>query len=154
MRTAGLWDLARSPMLLHRKAGSSAAYTVRVVTNHAGLVRAEHVLTARTKTNRSRRHEISDQRRANNWAGDQIELIAVLYEGQWAKTGENIVDETGLRNDTESGGSAPCSWATQRTQSGGEANLRKQSRVSNLSGVDQANRGSRGGLIRRYLRLQ
>src|SRR5260370_13237144 len=52
--------------LLQRKPGGTAACAGQIMTNHAGLVGAEHVLTTRANTNRSRRHEISDQRLAQN----------------------------------------------------------------------------------------
>src|SRR6266702_5465539 len=107
-----LGPLTRSPVLLQRGAGRGAGYTEDVMTNHAGLIRAVHVLTARTKTNRSRRHEIGDQRRADNCARDQIERIAALHVRHWAKTGDELVDETGLRDGTEGGRGARRSWAT------------------------------------------
>src|SRR5260370_41813408 len=66
--------------LLQRKAGGTAACAGQIMTNHAGLVGAEHVLTTRANTNRSRRHEISDQRRAENIATAHTERIAPLYE--------------------------------------------------------------------------
>src|SRR5260370_42560758 len=86
------------------------------MTNHARLVRAEHILTARTKTNRSRRHEISDQRRADNCASNHVERIAALHERHRAKTGEKFVDETGLRDGTKGRGGTCRSRTTQEIQ--------------------------------------
>src|SRR5260370_37786098 len=103
------------------------------MTNHAGLVRAVHVLTARTKTNRSRRHEIGDQRRANNCARDQDERIAALHERRYAETGEKFVDETGSRDETKGRGGTCRSRTTQGREIPPLNSVPKKSSVSGSS---------------------
>src|SRR6266702_6881017 len=125
-----LGPLTRSPVLLQRGAGRGAGYTEVVMTNHAGLVRAVHVLTARTKTNRFRRHEIGDQRRANNCARNQSEQIAALHERHWAEPGEKFVDETGLRDETKGWRDTCPSRTTQEIQIPAVTGCRKKSRVA------------------------
>src|SRR6266566_1965774 len=146
-----LEPLTPSPVLLQRGAGRGAGYTEDVMTNHAGLIRAVHVLTARTKTNRSRRHEIGDQRRADNRARDQIERIAALHERRYAETGEKFVDETGSSDETKGRGNTCRSRTTQVSQIRAITVCRKKSRVADLRGVDGTNRTGRRGLIRRHL---
>src|SRR6266478_2199890 len=129
--------------LLQREASVVAACTGRVMTNHAGLIRAEHVLTARTKANRSRRHVVGNQRGAENRASAHTEGISALDEHRYGVTGEKFVNEASLRYRAESRRSACRCGSTKCTQSSGVADLRKQSRIANLSGVDRANRASR-----------
>src|SRR5437870_543389 len=104
------------------------------MTNHAGLIRAVHVLTARAKANRSRRHVVGNQRGADNCASRHTEGIPALHERRYGVTGEKFVDQAGLRYDAESRRSASRCGTTKCTQSGGVADLRKQSRIANLSG--------------------
>src|SRR5260370_31336849 len=108
------------------------------MTNHARLVRAEHILTARTKTNRSRRHEISDQRRADNCASNHVERITALHERHRAKTGEKFVEETGLRDGTGGGGRPRHSRPTSITQILFYFEIKKKNYVTNTKGVDHA----------------
>src|SRR5258708_40263983 len=99
------------------------------MTNHAGLVGAEHVLTARTKTNRSRCHEISNQwHGTGKSASVHKEPIAALHESHRAETREHFVDETGLRECSEGWRHASRSRTTQGNQSPAVTRCRKESR--------------------------
>src|SRR5258706_6648848 len=88
--------------LLQREAGVVAACTGRVMTNHAGLIRAEHVLTARAKANRSRRHVVGNQRGAENRASAHTQGGSALDEHRYGVTVEKFVNEASLRYRAES----------------------------------------------------
>src|SRR5256712_4197677 len=98
--------------LLHRRAGIVASCAGDVMTNHAGLIRAEHVLTTRTHTDRGRRRVVGNERRTDSRAWGHPEGVPALHERRYSVTGEKLVDETGLHGGTEGGRSARRSWAT------------------------------------------
>src|SRR5258708_13102376 len=105
------------------------------MTNHTGLIRAEHVLTARTKANRSRRHVVGNQRGADNCASRQAERISALHERRYGVTGEKFVDQASLRYRAESRrSSCPCG-STKCPQSSGVATLPIQTLIPNLTRV-------------------
>src|SRR5258708_28746099 len=105
--------MSDSRHLLHRRAAIIASRAGDVMANNAGLMRAEHVLTARTGANRGRRHVVGNQWRAYSRARDHIERITTPHERRRGETGEQLVDETRLRGGAEGGGSTRGSWATQ-----------------------------------------
>src|SRR5260370_33963655 len=109
------------------------------MTKPCGLASAEHVLTARTKTNRSRRHVVGNQRGADNRASAHAEGVPALHERRYGVTREKFVDETGLRCDAKGWRSACRCGTTKSAQSSGEAELLKQKRVAKLDVRDLAN---------------
>src|SRR5258706_510611 len=103
---------SETPILLHRRASTVTTCAGDAMTNHAGLVRAEHIGAARTKTNWGGRHVVGNQRRADNGASGHAEGVPALHKRDWAKTGEKFVDETRLPYGTERGRRARRSWST------------------------------------------
>src|SRR3989442_12032746 len=114
--------------LLHRRAGIVASCAGDVMTNHAGLIRAEHVLTTRTHTDRGRRRVVGNERRTDSRAWGHGEGVPALHESRYGVTLEKFVDETGSHARTEGGRRPRPSWATSRTQRRAVADLRKQRR--------------------------
>src|SRR5260370_38917793 len=102
-----------------------------------------YTMLFRSKAYRSCRHDIGNQRGTENRASAHTEGVSALDEHRYGVTGEKFVNEASLRYRTESRRSACRCGSTKCTQSGGVADLRKQSRIANLSGVDRANRASR-----------
>src|SRR5258706_10911678 len=130
-------------ILLHRRAAIVASCTGYVMTDHTGLVRAEHVLTARSRTKRRRCYSVGRQRWADSRARTHGEGVPALHESRRGETREKLVDKTRLRGGAEGGRGTRCGRTTECGQGRGKTNLRKQRRVTNLSGVDRANRGGR-----------
>src|SRR5260370_10069113 len=101
------------------------------MTNHARLVRAEHIGTARAKAYRSCRHVVGNQRGTDNCASSHAECVPALDERHWAKTGEQFVDDTGLRDGPEGRKGACRNSAPKNNQTRGITDLRKQRRLTN-----------------------
>src|SRR5260370_41178704 len=139
---------------MRREARVVAACTGRVMEDHAGLIRAVHVLTARTKANRSRRHVVGNQRGAQNRASAHTEEVPALHERRYRVTGEKFVDEASCRYRAESRRNASYGGSTKCTQSGGVGDLKKKGRVDNLRGVDGRGSASPSGFILCHLVLE
>src|SRR5258708_11988864 len=101
------------------------------MTNHTGLIRAEHVLTARTKANRSRRHVVGNQRGADNCASRHAEGIPALHERRYGVTIEKFVDQASLRDRAEARRSACRSGSTTSTQTTRAPAFRKPTPIAN-----------------------
>src|SRR5260370_13154019 len=135
-----------SRTLLHRRAGIDAGSTGDVMTDHAGLIRAEHVLTARTGANRGRRHVVSDQGWADSSTRGHGERVPASHERRRRETGEQFVDETGLQDGAKRWRGARRSWTTQRTQKSGRAPCRDREHISEVAGAVKKKSGElRGG---------
>src|SRR5260370_27814086 len=86
------------------------------MTDHAGLIRAEHVLTARTGANRGRRHVVSNQGWADSSTRGHGERVPASHERRRRETGEQFVDETGLQDGAKRWRGAGRNSATLRSQ--------------------------------------
>src|SRR5437899_6143035 len=98
--------------LLHRRAAVVASCAGDVMTNHAGLIRAEHVLTTRTHTDRGRRRVVGNEGRTDSRAWGHGEGVPALHERRYGVTGEKFRAEADTHELHARGKSACRRWLT------------------------------------------